>query len=218
MPDFVTPGVARSPTSLEILRPRRTDRATLTGQTGTGKTTLARYLLAAREYKVIADYKGRIDWPEYKLCRTLKQLVSAKEKSLLYKPNYRESIDEESQSSFWEFIFKRGGTTAYIDELAAIANRNTYPYYYGACLMRGRELGIEVWSATQRPTDIPQIALSEAEHFYVFYQSLPQDREKVEAITGIQRSLIATLSKREFLYRRQGDAPIGPCTLQLPST
>ena len=106
------PEVSQSSQSLAEIRPARTDRALLVGQTGSGKTTLARYLLLARKYRVVADYKGRITWPEYRLCKTIKELTRAKDCALLYKPDYRESTDPEAQSKFWEWIYKRGGTTA----------------------------------------------------------------------------------------------------------
>lgn len=187
----------------------------LVGQTGSGKTTLARYLLNHRRYKVVADYKGRIDWPEYKTYTTLSKLVSAREDSLLYRPSYAESQDEETQNKFWEWIYRRGGTTVYADETTAFAHGDIFPYHYGACLVRGRELGIELWSSTQRPTRVPQVMLSESEHYYVFKLKLPQDRERVEAFSGISRREILELPKQYFLYARQDSGVEGPFTLDL---
>ena len=211
-----TPGYASEGVSQwSQLIPARTDRAVLVGQTGSGKTTLARYLLNARKYKVVADYKGRIDWPEYRLYTSLKKLVKAKEPALLYRPSYAESRDEDAISRFWEWIYRRGGTTAYADEITAFTNRDTYPFHYGACLVRGREMGIEVWSATQRPTGSPQVMFSESEHFYSFKLKLPQDRERVESFTGIPRRSILELPKQNFLYARQDSGVQGPFKLQL---
>ncbi len=201
---------------LRGLIPSPSDRALLVGQTGSGKTTLARYLLTARKYRVVADYKGKLNWPEYTVCTTLRALVQNRADSLLYRPNYGESQDEEICARFWEWIYQRGNCTVYVDETAAITNGNTYPYHYGAVLMRGRELGIELWSATQRPKDIPQVVLSESEHVFAFRLRLPQDRERVEQLTGIDRQRIASLTKREFLYARQDAEVVGPLHLQLP--
>lgn len=193
--------------------------------TGSGKTTLARFLLAGtlpdgtrRNYRVVLDYKGRINWPEYKLYRSLKALVKAKESLLLYRPDYAESMDEDAQSRVWEWIYRRGGTTAYMDELTAVTRGDIYPFHYGSCMVRGREYGIEVWSGTQRPTKIPQVTLSESEHCFVFALRLPQDRERVEAFTGVNRREIADLRKHEFLYSHQDGRRVGPMTLELPST
>jgi ATPase subunit of ABC transporter with duplicated ATPase domains len=90
------------------LIPQRTDRALLVGQTGSGKTTLARYLLNHRQYKAVLDYKGRIEWPEYRLCKTIKELTRAKEPALLYRPSYFDSQDEETCNKLWEWLYTRG--------------------------------------------------------------------------------------------------------------
>jgi len=197
------------------LIPNPTDRALLVGQTGSGKTTLARYLLNHRKHRVVLDYKGLINWPEYKRTTKLKELVKSKESALLYVPSYDESQDEEVADKLWEWLFRRGGTTIYVDETAAITNGNVYPYHYGACLMRGREKGIELWSATQRPTRIPTVVLSESENVYAFKLRMPQDRERVEQLTGVTRDSISALKKREFLFSRQDGETVGPITLKL---
>ena len=211
--------LAESPFQFSSLIPPATDRAVLVGQTGSGKTTLARYLLNERtlrgSHTVVFDYKGRIDWKEFELCTSLSKLAGSKKQSLLYRPTYEESQDEETVNKVWEWLYRRGGTTAYIDELDAISSGEVYPYYYGACLVRGRELGIEVWSATQRPTKIPQRTLSESENVYAFKLRLPQDRERVEALTGIDRTRINELRKREFLFSRQDGETQGPIILKI---
>lgn len=201
------------------LVPQRTDRAVFVGQTGSGKTTLARYLLAnttiPRPFRLVVDYKGTLQWPEYRLCKNLKELTKAKDALLLYRPSLEESTDDDARNRLWEWIYRRRNTTVYVDETAAATSGDVYPFYYGGCLMRGRELGIELWSATQRPTRIPQVVLSESEHVYAFRLRLPQDRERVESLTGINRKEIAVLAKRQFLYSRQDSETIGPVVLKL---
>lgn len=200
---------------LSFILPNPTDRALLVGQTGSGKTTLARYLLASRPYSVVVDYKGRIGWPEYKKYTTLKSLVRARESRLLFCPTLIESTDTDITNRLFEWIYRRGNCTAYVDEVAAISNRNTYPYYFGACLMRGRELGVETWSATQRPIDIPSIVLSESEHTYGFHLRLPQDRKRVQDLTGIPADALQDLQKQEFIYTAQSGDCVGPLKLRL---
>lgn len=206
---------------LAQLAPRPTDRALIVGQTGSGKSTLARVLVLdalvrRQRYVVALDHKGLLRWPGFTVCKTLRELLRCRERAILYRPSYEDTVNELLQGAVWEWLYKRGHTTIYADETAAIVQGDVYPYYYGACLMRGRELGLELWSATQRPLRIPQITLSESEHVYCFRLRLPQDRQRVESLTGVEADYISALAKREFVYAPQDGAVMGPFTLALP--
>lgn len=205
---------------LTTIAPTPGDRVFIAGQTGSGKTTLARVLLYQRAFVVVLDSKGTLAWPEYKLVRSLDELVrcglSEEEgRKVIYRPEFRESRDPVIMDKFFRWVYLRGHCTVYVDETYAVTNGNQYVEHYGACLTRGREKGVEVWSGTQRPMDIPQIAMSEAEHSYIFFLKLPQDRSKVEALTGIRQDEVQALRKREFLYSAQSGETQGPFTLKL---
>jgi energy-coupling factor transporter ATP-binding protein EcfA2 len=203
---------------LAQLLPRRNDRVFVTGQTGSGKTTLVRILLQHRKYVVVLDVKGTMKWPGYTIYTKLDKVMDAdpeKIKKIIYKPAYEDLASEYVINDFFKWVYERHNTTLYVDELAGVSNGNVYPYYYGACLMRGRELGIEVISGSQRPTSIPQIAMSEAEHVYAFKLRMSQDRARVESLTGVEAWRIAALQKREFLYAPQDGEIVGPIRLEL---
>jgi energy-coupling factor transporter ATP-binding protein EcfA2 len=204
---------------LRALCPRKSDRAFFVGQTGSGKTTLAQVLLRMfRVHVAVLDVKGTLNWGGYKLVRTmsaLSRIDPTETTRIIYRPGYAELRDPEAIDPFFRWAFDRHHTTVYIDETAGVTQGNTYPYHYGACLMRGRELGVELWSATQRPMSIPQISMSEAEHVYAFRLRMPQDRDRVSALTAIPVERIATLAKRQFLYAPQDGDIRGPLTLEL---
>ena len=190
----------------------------LVGQTGSGKTTLARALLAHRRQVVVLDAKGMIRWKDYRIYREFGKLLKAdprKEPRLIYKPSFQELQDFDLLNRFFVWVYQRRHCTCYVDELMGVTRGEVYPEYMGGCLTRGRELDIELWTATQRPLRIPQVAMSEAEHTYAFKLKMPQDRRRVYDLTGIDETRIAALAKRQFLYSRQDGETQGPLTLDL---
>jgi len=198
------------------LIPAPSDRALFAGQTGSGKTTLARELLSHREYVVVLDGKGTIDWPGYERATTLQHLYDShpeKQPRLIFRPDYATLANERAMDDFFRWVYDRRRTTLYVDETASVTRGDIFPFHYGACLMRGRERGVEVWSATQRPMRIPIIAQSEAEHAYIFRLRMPQDRQRIEQTTGIDADDIARLDKHFFLYAPQDGEIMGPHTL-----
>lgn len=211
---------------IAALTPPRNDRVLLSGQTGSGKSTLARVLLQSREYVVICDAKRQIKWPGYQVFTDLQRLRDVdpvKVKKIIYKPSFaalnewQEQGNDSEINRFFQWVYERQNTTLYVDELALVSKGNIAPFYYGACMMQGRELDIEVISGTQRPTGIPQVVISEAEHVYVFKLKLDQDRDRIERVAGIPQGLIARLQKREFLYAPQDGEIVGPIRLELAS-
>lgn len=208
---------------LEEITPAYTDRALIVGQTGSGKTTLARSLLSTRQYTIVLDTKGQLKWPEYTRVTTPNQLAELKARKhprILFVPPYEWTRNPNEIDAFFRFIYERQRTTIYIDELAAVTEGDQYPFHLGACFMRGRELGIEVWSSTQRPLRIPQVALSESEHVYVFALRLPQDRQRIEIVGGIPQSALSLLKPKEhqFIYSDASREVFGPLKITLPST
>lgn len=201
---------------LDAIAPRPTDRALFVGQTGSGKTTLADVLLRTREYVVVVDVKGTINWRGYRLVRRFDNLLKIKADAaprLIYRPPYAELSHTDTLNLFFRWVFARGHTTVYIDEVAGITRGDVYPYWFGACLMRGRELGVETWMSTQRPMRVPMICMSEAEHVYAFRLKMEQDRARIESMTGIESERIQALPKRHFLYSPQDAEIQGPLTL-----
>lgn len=205
--------------SLDSIVLARGDRAGVFGQTGSGKTTLARALLQHRDYVVVCDPKWRISWPGYVQVdfRTLLKIDPLKFPKVIYRPTFEEIQENKGAiiNAFFRWVFERGNCTLYVDELSLISRGDDYPSYYGVCLQQGRESEVEVISGSQRPTWIPQIAMSEAEHLYCFYLKLLQDQKKIEQVAAIPAEWIDGLAKQEFLYAPQDGAIVGPLRLQI---
>lgn len=204
-----------TPSSFEQLLPGVTDRAALVGQTGSGKTTLAEVLCNQRPYVVAIDPKGMLEWDGYHVHTTLEALTQDRYPRLIYRPTYAELSDPETMDLAFQWVYERQQTALYVDEIYGIAEGDQAPYHYKACLTRGRERGVVVYTATQRPARVPQVMFSESEHVYCFHLKLPRDRERVEDMTGISEEAIAGLPKWHFYYAPQEGEPIGPLTLDL---
>lgn len=196
------------------IAPGPTDRAAFVGQTGSGKTFLARAMLETRPYVVVLDAKGTIEWPGYTLCRSFKALAASRDDRLIYRPTYAEYQDRDHIERFLEWCYRRGNTTVYIDEVFSIATASDFPVWFGAILTRGREMGVTLWGATQRPAGCPRILFSESEHTYCFYVKLWQDRQRLRDDVGLDPDDVAALPKKYFLYARQDGRTVrGPLIL-----
>jgi energy-coupling factor transporter ATP-binding protein EcfA2 len=201
--------------NLSRIVPARGERCVIIGQTGSGKTTLAKFLCGFREYVVCLDSKGTLNWDGYELVTTLEKLQRSESPRLIYRPVYSEMQNELVVDAFFEWIYRRRHTTVYVDELAAIGDVGEYPPHFGACLTRGRELGVECWVSTQRPHAIPQVVLSESEHGYVFKLRLPQDQRRAADVVGVSPAAVGELARTCFFYAPQSGVPSGPYRLEL---
>jgi hypothetical protein len=198
------------------LLPSLTDRAFFVGTTGSGKTTLAQTLLMLRPYVVVLDSKRTIQWGGYHRVERLRDAVDLNASRIIYAPQVREFGDRGLLEGFFRWVFERRNTTVYVDELLLIMDSGgQFPWWYQACVAQGRERGVEVWSATQRPHRIPIVALSESEHYYVFRMAVREDRARIEGMTGLDEEAIALLRKRQFYHVPVGDPPRGPLMLAL---
>lgn len=190
----------------EQLKLRRNDRGCLIGATGSGKTFLGRYLVedVDKPYSVVYDAKisDSISKWGHTFIEDFGQLQESEAKRIVYRPNYREAVDPVLQDQFFEWVYLRKHTRLFVDEAYAVAGGSNPSFHFQACLSRGRERGISTLVGTQRPTRIPLVTLSEAEHFYVFRLTWPGDRKRVEELSG---GLITVedqldLNEYEFFY------------------
>jgi hypothetical protein len=183
----------------------RNDRGTLIGKTGSGKTTLARFLVEdfQKPYSITWDPKASDNvskWNQKKVT-SLTELYESEEKRIIYTPSPFLAEDYGNQEEFFGWIYERKFTRIYIDEATCISyTGNKPPRFLTAVLNRGRERGISSLVATQRPAGVPINILSEAEHFYIFKVLHPYDKKRIEELCGIQVEDQEDLDDFQFYY------------------
>lgn len=160
----------------------------IAGRTGSGKTFLCkRYLENLRKPVYVLDLKKTLDWGRASKDRVyltrLSQFRKTGKRKVVYQPDWEE-IDAISIDNFFKWCYKKGDCVVWVDELMGIGNAHKFPPWYKACLTRGRELGISVWSCTQRPAMIPIISISEASHLFVFDLNMKGDRQRIMEVAG----------------------------------
>jgi ATPase family associated with various cellular activities (AAA) len=186
------------------------ERALFVGKTGSGKTYLAQQVLKHYPHVVIYDPKCMIEDKDYVRVRTFKEAERAgnrmygqRTSRILYAPNAAEHpyATPVYFDVFCHWIYERKNCVLYIDEVYAITkNANTIPYWYLALLSQGRGLGISVFQASQRPTNIPSYILTESENYYAFFLKKESDRDRIEELSGIDTDSIKGLETREYRF------------------
>lgn len=201
--------------TIKTITPKPTDRSVFIGQTGSGKTTLAHRLLRSRYYVWAIDVNGTLDWDkpspeypegEYLRVTSIDSLIDNQEyPKLIFTPGVEEQDNFDLFNQFFKAAFLAEQLTVYVDEAYAVTNRQVIPPYYRACLTRGRARGIETWTSTQRPAEIPAFILSESENVYVFKLRYPPDLQRIEKLTEFSGAYIRQLPKRQFCYTNGDD-------------
>ena len=164
------------------------ERILIVGKTGSGKTYLAKYLTRQANRLIVLDAKATLsEWnldPWDSVARG--KLLNHEPVRIRVLPPYDGDITEHWESVLSD-CYKAGNVVVYIDELYSICPPNQKPMnVLWSMYTRGRELGIGVWSSSQRPAWIPLFALSEAEHFFNFRLQLEEDRKRMAVFMGVE--------------------------------
>lgn len=217
MPDELPPGIknnviraAVSSKQQHEINIKSNERIALVGMTGSGKTYFARAWLKNAPRLIVVDPKGT----QYNhLWNTIPYSEKAIEElqRIDDKGNYigeaRVRITAPISRKEWEYyfavIYGLRNVTVYVDELYGV----TPPVageWLQALYTRGRELGIGVWAAMQRPVFVPKFVFSEAEWKIMFRLELDDDKEfMAKNVFGpIARE---ELYNHQFLVKRAGD-------------
>lgn len=189
---------------------------TLVGSTGSGKTTLARALLPARDYTIVLATK-RKDSSLYDPLRKegfiLQQILDLDDEKypkILFQPRMKtpnakglEEQKEAFESALIE-IFDEGGWCIYADEVRYLTDNLKLRGVFDVLWLQGRSLKITVVVSTQRPVSIPLLAFDQAYHIFCWRQTLKDDIQRISEFAGIAaetvRYVLPRLPEHEALY------------------
>lgn len=193
--------------------PADTDRHSIFGMTGSGKTVFALWCLSRRSYPtmpwIIIDFKCD---------ENIAAIPGLKEISITAKPPKHPGLyvvrpmphEEEEVDAFLWRIWERGRTGVYIDEGYMIGRFNKA---LRAILTQGRSKRIPVITLSQRPAWISPFILSESEFISTFFLHTKADVDRVrEWVPGVREmprdfcSYYWSVKDRELQYL----APVPP--------
>jgi DNA helicase HerA-like ATPase len=167
-------------------------RITFLGQTGSGKSVLARNLLKQARRKgwriVIIDPKK--DWmkylgKEYPYAEKGRGTVDSPVLVSDFNPKLSVQIFQplewtEQCERFFKAIIACKNTIVYIDEITQLASATIIPRELKLIWTQGRSLKIGAWCATQRPKGIPVIVKDQSEVWFMFRVNSLDDRKVVK--------------------------------------
>lgn len=180
-------------------------RVAFVGATGSGKTVLSKFFLSAKNRAVVIDPKHTFQLDGYRVAWKL-PLVK-KDFRVVVRPY--EGEDDRLAALLFKLIHE-SSLTIYIDELAVLSE--LFPYstkILQNIAVTGRELGISLWTAVQRPRRTPRVFFSETETFFIFRLRSGEDRDYLREFAG--DPVLLKLPKYQFWYSQadaEGDPPL----------
>ncbi|TKI52934.1 hypothetical protein E8L90_29710 [Brevibacillus antibioticus] len=196
------------------------------GRTGSGKSVCLQAFTAGYDRAACLDVKLEFTWGDFvhpddvRIITRLDELPTVEEPKIIYRPQLSE-MTLEHYSEFYFWCYYEENIVCLSDELMGICpNPHVIPEGLKAILTRGRSKRVPHWGATQRPSGIPQLCMSEASHFFIYDLNLLDDRKKLVHITGcpelIEKPNMGEDSEFHYWYYNVQDEEPTKCKLILP--
>ncbi len=180
---------------------RGDQRVAFFGQTGSGKSFMARYLLKvarAHGWRIVIVDPKRMWMGRGKTRQAFAEKGSA---STVDHPCLVETFRpecfvqlfqpiewDESCDSFFLAVMEAGNTIVYFDEVTQYATAFSIPRVFNILLTQGRAVNVSVWCGTQRPRGVPENIKSQSELWFIFRIKARKDRETVEGYVPVDET------------------------------
>lgn len=164
----------------QIRLPGPSNRTTVIGRTGSGKSHFAAWLLSTQNFDsmpwVIIDFKDE----DTDIINNIDGVIYIDDWSIprapgiyMIKPTLE---DMESLSQWFRDVLRNGHVGVFIDELFPIGQHDKA---FNNLMLQGRSKKTPVICCTQRPANVSTYAFSEASFFIVFDVTKISDRRKI---------------------------------------
>lgn len=177
---------------------------TFCGTTGSGKTFLAQEMLKSYDRYFIFDTQDSIkleDAVKLTSPENLKRKLRFFDK-IRYVPElqYRtkEIFNLVTKTLFTSKYGKK--RIIYIDEIFHLGFGISFPDWLSRGISTARQKKISLWTASQRPTNIPMAILTESSRIYLFYLSYAEDIKKVSKFTRDERRFLEVVKELKYDY------------------
>lgn len=172
--------------------PSTTQRTTVIGRTGSGKTQGGAFILSKSAFDqipfVILDFKREAIFNEIELIKELPLYSPDKASQMLNQPGlfivHPTPGEEEAVDDLLWMIHAHEYCGVFVDEGYMIGKAKSYE----AILTQGRSKHIPVISLTQRPSWISRFVFSEADYLMIFRLIDKRDRDIVESFVNFDIS------------------------------
>lgn len=170
--------------------PGVTQRTTIIGRTGSGKTRFGTWLLSMSPFDqlpyIIIDHKREGLFENIERIRFLDYNSKLPKEPGLYllQPDMTDEAHDDLMEQWLLKVWNAERKGLYIDELYSIRATSRA---MRALYTQGRSKKIPMISLTQRPSQVPRFAFSEADFFAFFQLSLEDDRKTAQSYAPKKR-------------------------------
>ncbi len=163
-------------------------KVAIAGQNGSGKSILASAIARSMDRVLVYDPKWdpAAEIPNAAIVTTARDAIRALPGRVIYRPDPLEAgqIVDRFDEICRKIIRDGGRHGIVVHELTNLGTAFTIGPWHRAAITQGRSLQISVVEVTQRPRNIPIVALSEAQHLVCFTLLNPDDRDVMAGYMG----------------------------------
>lgn len=177
-------------------------RTFICGKTDSGKTYFAIKSFFLKLNRVILyDIKHELNGFKATYCHKPEDIVwcwQHNRHKIVYQPPPGIDLEEDFDALCY-IIFHHANCVLIVDEVASVTAASRIPKWFSECLRLGRGRNIGVISLSQRPKEIFNTIISEADYIVGFLLQIKDDRKKVAGVVGPDAMKLNIIPKHHYL-------------------